>query len=88
MQILDFCCILRRIIVDASIELMRAETQVWARDVNSQDRDETETSALETDTRPRRLNVAPRRDRDETMDRSRDSLRPRRVGLGHIPAIS
>jgi hypothetical protein len=82
-QIVDFCCILRRIIVDISIELMRAETQVWARDVNSQARDETEKSAFETETRPRRLNIAPRRDRDKTMDRSRDGL-----GLGHIPAES
>ena len=45
---------MRRIIVDASIELMRAETQVWARDVNSQDRDETETFERSAETRPRR----------------------------------
>jgi len=39
------------------------------RDVNSQDRDETETSALETETRPRRLLWRLRRDRDKTETR-------------------
>jgi len=33
---------------------------------------ETETSALETETRPTHLDVAPWRDRDETMDRSQN----------------
>ena len=41
-------------------------TQVWARDVNSQDRDETETFALTAETRPRRdlspPETRPRRD--------------------------
>ena len=34
----------------------------------------TETLAPETETRPRRLPTCPRRDRDETFDRSRDRL--------------
>jgi len=49
----------------------------WAGDVNSQDRDETETSGLETETRcqPSR----PRRDRDVCFDcRDETSIRPRR----------
>ena len=86
-QIVEFCCILHRIIVDASIELMRAESfsnessqvnlsensnglETWKVETET----ETETSALETETRPRHLDVAPRRDRDKTMDRSRDGL--------------
>src|SRR6266536_6647438 len=59
------------------------------RDVESRDRDETETSAFETETRPetlspetetrpRRWQIVPRRDRDETLGRARDVSRPRR----------
>ena len=46
--------------------------QGWAQDLFAQDRDETETSSLKTETRPRRLTICPRRDQD------RDPRRPRR----------
>ena len=73
--------------------------QGWARDLEARDRDETETSGPETETRPRRLIICPRRDeietliiRDETetLNTSRDRLetetsRPRRRDRSTAP---
>ena len=50
--------------------------QGWARDLEARDRDETETSGPETETRPRRLIICPRRDEIETLI-IRDETRPR-----------
>ena len=47
---------------------------------------ETETFGPETETRPRRLPVCPRRDRDETLGRLETVSRPRRRDRDYIPA--
>ena len=55
-------------------EMLSPETETSAFETETR----PETLSPETETRPRRWQIVPRRDRDETLGRSRDVSRPRR----------
>src|SRR5664279_5472248 len=60
--------------VDTFFPEKKAKIWSWARDLNGRDRDETRDLECRDRDETETLTIFPRRDRDETSDRSRDRL--------------